>query len=475
VSEPHFLDLAALAGTLARGELSSRELVDHLAARIEALDPALGAFRLPLLEQARECAVALDSERAAGRTRGALHGVPYAAKDLFDVAGHPTTAGCPLLAGRTAQASATVIERLEAAGMILLGKTNTVQFAYGGAGVNSQHGTPHNPWHAEHHLPGGSSSGSGVAVAAGMAPMALGSDTGGSVRIPASLNGITGLKTTVGRVSRAGVYPLSWSLDSVGPLTRDVAGAAAVLDAVNGEDAADASTHGHPHERFGAPSTDIRRLRVAFAESAFFDDADGEVVACVRAAADAFRALGLEVGSVPFPEAGEALALNPRGLVIAAEAYTINHDLVEQHFDELDPIVAHRVIKGREVGARDYLDTVNAWNALRARAMRRFDEVDVLLCPATMLPARPLAEAQRDIESYSRLNLAYLRNTAIGNILNLCGLSVPCGFTRDGLPVGLMLYAPPFRERAVLEAGAAFQSVTDFHRRTPALDWISAR
>ena len=230
----HFASLSELSARLARGELSSRELVECFAARIEALDPTLNALRLPLLDEARHQADARDAERAAGRTRGPPHGLPYLAKDLFDVAGTATTAGSPLLEGTRAEAHACVIERLQDAGMVLLGKTNTVQFAYGGAGVNSQHGTPWNPWAREHHLPGGSSSGSGVAVAAGLAPMGLGTDTGGSVRIPASLCGITGLKTTVGRVSRAGVYPLSWSLDSVGPLARSVADCVAAFDIMNG-------------------------------------------------------------------------------------------------------------------------------------------------------------------------------------------------------------------------------------------------
>lgn len=469
----HFRSLAALAAGLQSGAFSSRDLVDHFAARIEAMDPALNAFRLPLLDQAREQAGRMDSERAAGRTRGALHGLPYAAKDLFDVAGHATTAGCPALADRIASSSASVVSRLAEAGMVLLGKTNTVQFAYGGAGVNTQHGTPHNPWHRQHHLPGGSSSGSGVAVAAGMAPMALGTDTGGSVRIPAALCGITGLKTTVGRVSRAGVYPLSWSLDSVGPLCRDVADAAVVLDAINGEDIFDASTHGRTREAFAPPTGGASGLRVAFAETAFFDDADEEVVAAVRATADTFREMGAQVGSVAFPEAGEALTLNPRGLVIAAEAYTVNRDLVENHFDALDSIVAHRIIKGREVTAQDYLSTVQAWNALRCRALARFDEVDIVLCPATMLPAHTLAEAESDLDSYASLNLAYLRNTAIGNILNLSALSVPCGFTRAGLPVGLMMYARPFGEQMLLRAGAAFQAASTHHLRTPELDWLA--
>ena len=468
----HFRPLHELARGLAAGEFSSVNLVEHFAQRIEALDSKLNAFRLPLLDEARAQAAAMDAERAAGRSRGPLHGLPYVAKDLFDVAGHPTTAGCPLLAERKAEQDSTVIRHLTDAGMVLLGKTNTVQFAYGGAGINSQHGTPHNPWHATHHLPGGSSSGTGVAVASGMAPAGLGTDTGGSVRIPAALCGVTGLKTTVGRISRAGVYPLSWSLDSVGPLCRDVTDSALLFDAMNGEDAHDNSTHGHVREDFADAAPDLSGLRIAFGETAFFDGADAQVVRAVREAAAVFESLGATVSSIDFPEAGEALALNPRGLVIAAEAYTLNKELIENHFDALDPVVAFRMAKGHEITADEYLQTITEWNALRGRTLKRFEDIDIVLCPASMIAAKPLADAESSIDRYAELNLAYLRNTAIGNILNLCGLSVPCGFNDAGLPIGLMLYARPFGERNLLRAGAAFQSASDFHRQHPALDWI---
>jgi aspartyl-tRNA(Asn)/glutamyl-tRNA(Gln) amidotransferase subunit A len=218
----HYLSVRELSRLIHRRDLSPIELWDHCLARADTFDPDLNAFRL--IPGNRAGARARQTETALGRGEpaGPLHGIPYAVKDLIDVKGLPTTAGSSLLADNIAGADAAVVERLDAAGMVLMGKTNMVQFAYGGAGVNHDHGTPRNPWASEHHLPGGSSSGSAVAVAAGLVPAALGTDTGGSVRIPASLCGITGLKTTVGQVSRAGVYPLSKSLDSVGPLCRTV-------------------------------------------------------------------------------------------------------------------------------------------------------------------------------------------------------------------------------------------------------------
>ena len=240
----HFRTLAGLSRGLADGEFSSVELTAHYLERIDSMNPSLNAFRLPTPERAMAAAEAADKLQARGQTRGPLHGLPYAAKDLYDVAGLPTSAGARILENAVAAADCHTVAQLGRAGMVLLGKTNTVQFAYGGVGVNHDHGMPRNPWHDAPHAPGGSSSGSGVAVSAGLAPMALGTDTGGSVRIPASLCGISGLKTTVGRVSRAGVYPLSWSLDSVGPLARSVEDTALVYEAISGHDANDDSTIG---------------------------------------------------------------------------------------------------------------------------------------------------------------------------------------------------------------------------------------
>jgi aspartyl-tRNA(Asn)/glutamyl-tRNA(Gln) amidotransferase subunit A len=353
-----------------------------------------------------------------------------------------------------------------------LGKTNTVQFAYSGVGINHDHGTPHNPWCQTHYVPGGSSSGSGVAVAAGMVPVALGTDTGGSVRIPASLCGTTGLKTTVGRVSRAGVYPLSWSLDSVGCLTRSVEDAALVYQHLQGVDTYDETTWAlAPQDVLKGLKTGVNGLKVAFAESVFWEDIDPEVEAAVRACGSVFEELGARVDRVEFPAAKEAQQLNPGGLIIAAEAYTLNKKLLEEQFDQLDPIVAHRMIKGKDVTADEYLQNNLNWKYLRAKAINDMHDIDALLVPATIAPAQPVADVDADMDIYGHWNLTYLRNTAIGNILNLCGLSIPCGYTKKGLPIGLMIYVKPFQEEMALRIGYAFQQATDWHRRTPELEW----
>ncbi|MFH1241503.1 MAG: amidase [Pseudomonadota bacterium] len=468
----HYHTITSLARRIREEGLSPVELTEHYLARIESLDPRLNAYRLVCHERALGEAHAAETALRSGQDLGLLHGIPYAAKDLYDVRGLPTTAGTSLLEGNIASKDAYVVGRLAQAGMILLGKTNTVQFAYSGVGINHDHGTPHNPWHQAHHVPGGSSSGSAVAVASGMAPMALGSDTGGSIRIPASLCGTVGLKPTVGRISRAGVYPLSWTLDSVGLLVRSVQDAAIIYQHLHGPDLNDETTRGlEPHDVLKHLKQGVDGLRMAFPESTFWEDIHPEIESAIRECGKVFQNLGAYVESTPFPEATEALRLNPRGLIIAAEAYTLNKRWLEEHFDQLDPVVAHRMIKGKEISASEYLQSQLDWNRLRQKANDSLRDIDVLIVPATIRPALPLAEADRDMDTYSGINVAYLRNTSIGNILNLCGLSLPCGFTGTGLPIGLMLYGKSYNEEVILRAGYAFQQATDWHTHTPDLSW----
>ncbi len=465
----HYQTIAELAQQIQARTLSPVALTEHFLARIAALNGTLGAFRLVLAERARAEAEAAEAALRAGRTVGPLHGIPYALKDLFDVRGAPTTAGSNLLADNIAAEDAPVVTRLAQAGMILLGKTITVQFAFGGVGINHHHGTPHNPWHATPYVPGGSSSGSAVAVAAGLAPVALGTDTGGSVRIPAALCGVTGLKTTVGQVSRAGVFPLSATLDSVGPLARTAGDAALIYQAIRGRDARDPSTVLLEQDVLAGLGDGVRGLRLAFAESVFWDGADPEVAAAVRACGPVFAGLGAHVTRIEFAEAAETERLNPRGIIGSAECYAVHRARIERHFADYDPIVGTRIMAAKQISAADYINTQWKLTDLRARAVRALADVDALLVPTTMIPAVPVAEADASLEIYAQHNARYLRNTSIGNGLGLCGLSVPCGFTAAGLPIGLMIYAKPFQEEMALRAGHAFQQATDWHRRTPNL------
>ena len=468
--EIQYQSIAQLGEAIRHGELSPVEIAESLLDRIERLDGSLHAIQRLTRQRALAEAKAAELELGAGHDRGPLHGIPYVAKALYDVRGEPTAAGCSLLKNNVAQRDCAVVRRLAQAGMVLLGKTHTAQFAFGAVGINHDTGTPHNPHHAEAHAPGGSSSGSAVAVSAGLAPMGLGSDTGGSVRIPSALCGTVGLKTTVGRVSRAGIYSLSWTLDSAGPLTRTTEDAALVYQAMQGEDAEDETTWGiTPHDAVGTLRRGIDGIRVAFAETLFFDDVDTEVEELVRATGPVFESLGAHVGHIELPEATLVMADESRALMIAAEGCAVNRTLLEKHFDQLDPVVARRMIDGQKLMATDYFQVIRRWKQWRTQVLERLLDLDVLIVPTTMIPAAPLRLIDQDLDSYQRYNFKYMRNTSVGNILNLCGVSLPCGFSRDGLPVGVLVYAKPFQEDTALRVAYAYERATQWHQRRPKL------
>ncbi len=446
------------------------ELTDHLFSRIDRLDERLHAFLVLTKDRAFREAGKTDSVIKSVSFASPLQGIPFAVKDLFDVEGLPTTAGCRLLSQNIAPKDSAAVRRLSRAGMILLGKTNTVQFAFSGVGINHDQGSPLNPWMSPAYVPGGSSSGSAVAVAAGLVPVALGTDTGGSVRIPAALCGVVGLKTTVGRISRSGVYPLSWTLDSVGVMTRSVEDAAVVYGALQGPDPEDESTlNVPPGDGLPKVKEGVNGLRLAFGETIFFDAVDHEIERAVRETGKVFQSLKAKVERLEVPEAAEALASGNRAMMIAAEACVVNEDLLKNHFDQLDPVIAQRMITGWRLSAPDYLAELRKWKALQARIIHSLKDIAALLVPTTMIPAHPLAEVDSSLETYLKYNGKYLRNTSLGNILNLCAVSVPCGFTREGLPIGLMIYAKPFQEETALRVAYAYEQATAWHTRQPDL------
>ncbi|HKI99099.1 MAG TPA: amidase [bacterium] len=468
----HYQSIPELGRALRDGSLTPLALTEALLARIDKLNPALHAFKVVTRERALAEARAATERLRAGVPLGPLDGIPYAVKDLYNVKGEATTGGTHLLEDNIAAEDCPAVHRLARAGMILLGKTHTVQFAFGGVGINHDHGTPHNPWHQTPHAPGGSSSGTGVAVAAGLVPVGLGTDTGGSVRIPAALNGITGLKTTIGRIGRAGVYPLSWTLDSVGPLARTTEDCALVYMALQGEDAADSTTAGvAPHDVLPALPRGVQGLRLAFCETMLFDDVDPEVGEAVRATADVFAKLGAPVGRIEVPEFAEAFNFGRRDLFVAAEACHYNGALLDAHFDALDPAVSHRMQSGRQMTATDYFTLLRRWEDLRRSLLETMRDVDALLVPTCQVPARPIEVIDADKGAYTQYNLKYLRNTSVGNVLNLCGTSVTCGFDATGLPIGLMVYAKPFAEDVALRVAHAYEQATDWRLRHPALGW----
>jgi len=468
----HYRSITSLAAMLRSGEMTPTALTEGLLERIEDLNGTLNAFNLVTADRAMAEAKAAETLLASGRDLGPLHGIPYAVKDLFDVVGLPTTAGSRTLDTAPKTVESEVTRRLAAAGMIVMGKSITVEFAKGIVGINHIQGTPHNPWNQTHCVPGGSSAGTAVAVASGMVPMGLGTDTGGSVRAPAGLCGTVGLKTTVGRISRFGVFPLSWTLDSVGPLTRCVEDAALVHQILQGEDARDDSTVGiQPEDVMGDLKRGARGLRVGIPQHAFFDDLDPEVEKAVMATADVFRELGARVENIPYPEAAEAAAMN--SAINGAQAALIHEERIDTAMDLMDPVVGPRMLNDRKHLATDYLKALNQMRALRGSQMETLRDVDVVLTPTTKIPAAPVAAVDKSMETYMDYAGKYMACTNIGNRLGLCGLSVNCGFSANGLPIGLLINGKPFGERVVLRAGYAYEQATDWKDRRPDLAWAN--
>jgi len=466
---PHnlaFLSLAELSRLLAGGKATSRTIVAECLARIAALDGKLHAFIDVWADDAIAAAEAADMERAAGFSRGPLHGLPIALKDLFHVADRQTTAGAKSWLGRRSTGTATCVAKLVAAGMIPLGKTHMVEFAYGTWGLNEPMGAPWNPWDlSAHRVAGGSSSGSAVAVAAGMAPAALGSDTGGSVRIPSALNGLTGFKPTYGLISLADVVPLSPTLDSIGPLARTIEDAVLLVSVMAGPDPLDPATLAAPRLDLASAltdGTDVRGMRITCMAAEQFPPETQPDVLRVRAdTIAALRGLGAIVDEMPVPFDFNALGAK-NGRLIAIEAYAFHRAYIEDARLEIDPAVRRRIVAARDVTAADYLDA----RAERDRAATEFADWmrgrDLVLTPMLPIVATPVAQADESsfpLASFSR---------AV-NYLKACAVSLPAGLSGEGLPIGMQFVGTPFADAVLVRLGRAFQHATDWHRQRPDL------
>jgi aspartyl-tRNA(Asn)/glutamyl-tRNA(Gln) amidotransferase subunit A len=434
---------------------SSLELTTAALGRIERLNPALKAFITVTEEQALARARQADSELAAGRARGPLHGIPMAVKDLFLTRGVPTTAGSPIYRDLVPDPDAAAVARLEAAGAVMLGKLNMHELAYGITSANPHFGAVRNPWNTAH-SPGGSSGGSGAAVAAGIAYAALGTDTGGSIRIPASFCGTVGLKPTYGRVSRQGVLPLAWSLDHVGPLTRSVRDAALILNAIAGYDRADATSSRHPVVDF-VPDEDcsIRGLRIGFPETFFFERLNPDVESAVRGAIARAESLGAEVKPVKVPGME---AMNAAGRVILlCEASA----LLEPHLgnrSRFGPDVLALLDQGRLLPATDYIHAQRLRKQMQREFARVWSAVDCLITPTTPNTAPRIGQSTVKLGGREEdVRLATTRLVRAMNLLGLPALSMPCGLSADGLPMGLQIVGPAFHEALILRVGAALE------------------
>jgi aspartyl-tRNA(Asn)/glutamyl-tRNA(Gln) amidotransferase subunit A len=461
-----YASLGELSQRLAAGETSSREIVEACLARTDSLDDRLHAYVEVYRDEAIALAQAADLQRKAGFARGPLHGLPIALKDLLHIEGRATTAGSKSWRGRIATETATAVERLLAAGMIPLGKTHMVEFAFGGWGRNQPMGAPWNPWDTGvHRVAGGSSSGSAVAVAAGLAPAAIGSDTGGSIRIPAALCGLTGLKPTHGLVSLAGVVPLALTLDSLGPLTHGVEDAALLTAAMAGHDARDAATLAAPQLDFAASlngDPDIRGMRVtALAAAHFPSPTEPAVLRAFHDAIAALRERGATVEEARVPIDLEDMMVR-NGRIIAAEAWATHRAYIEDPALDIDPWVRQRTIGGKALSAADYIEEL----AERKRAAAVFAQWmrgrDALLTPTLPISATQLDqvdEAKTPLATYTR----------VANYLGACALSLPAGFSDEGLPVAVQLIGAPFTEPTLVRLGRAYQKSTDWHLRRPDL------
>ncbi|HET9025601.1 MAG TPA: amidase [Burkholderiaceae bacterium] len=454
-----FAPLTDLAAALASGATSALALVESYLERIRRLDPALHAYVHVDENLALRHARAADERLASGVRLGPLDGVPIALKDLLEVEGFPTGVGSALWKQRTSRTTAVVVRHLLAAGMVPLGKTHMVEFAFGTWGANPQLGTPWNPWDlATHRVPGGSSSGSGVAVAAGLAPAAIGSDTGGSVRIPAALNGITGLKTSGGLVSTEGAFPLSTTLDTIGPMTRSAADAALLCGAMLGDGASARAFAALAAE----PEASLAGVRITRLPADQFPIAvEPDVLAGLAAAARALRALGAVVIERRFPFDFDDL-MRRNGQLIAAEAYAVHRAYIEDERLPIGPGVRRRVLGGKAIAAADYIDALAHRGSARARWIEWMQACDALLAPAVPMTACPLEAVDETVTPLASF-------TRAGNYLDTCALSLPAGFSGAGLPVGVQLLGQPGTDTMLLRIGMAFQRATDWHRRTPDL------
>lgn len=454
------IDLFTAREQLYRREISALELTEACLRQIERLNPAINAFITPTPELARQGALQADALLAGRPSRGqfALPGMPLALKDLFETAGIRTTAGSKFFSDHVPAEDAQVVQKLKLSGGVVLGKTNTHEIALGVTGVNPHYGAVKNPWDTTR-VTGGSSSGSAAAVATGMSLAALGTDTGGSIRIPASLCGVVGLKPTYGRVSTRGVVPLSWNLDHVGPLTRTARDAAMMLAVMAGFDLHDPGSADIPVDDYLAHLEEgVRGWRMALAAGEYVEASDPQVLAGVAEAAQLFRDLGAKVEKVELSWIEELALAN--GRMVQADGAAFHRDRLAKRPDGFGTDVRQRLEVGAALTSSEYALARRTQAEGRRRFEIFFERFDLLLLPTTPISAPPI-EGTQAIEAARRLT----RLTAPFNLSGLPALSVPCGFTGENLPFGLQIITRHWGEAKALQAGHAFQQATDWHNR----------
>ncbi len=459
MTEPNFLAVTDAVTRIKADKLLPRTLIEACFRQIERLNPILNAFITVCPDVVTTAASA--AKPPAGK-QSHLPGIPVALKDLFETRGIRTTAGSRFFEDYVPSQDAVVVEKLKAAGAVIPGKTNTHEIALGVTTNNPHYGACRNPWDKTR-IPGGSSGGSAVAVATGMALAALGTDTGGSIRIPASLCGVVGLKPTYGRVSLRGVFPLSWNLDHVGPLTRTVKGAALMLQVIAGYDSDDPYSIDWPVNDYSAHIEDgVQGQHVALAIGNYVEDADSQVLEAVRQTANVFRKLGAKVETVDVSFLREAALAN--GQMTPADGAAFHRERLAEHPDWFGADIRQRLELGRSLTSTDYILARRTQTEMKHRLSKLFGQYEFLLLPSTPIPA-PLIEGNDAVEQARRLT----RFTSPFNLAGLPAISIPCGFTPAGLPLGLQIVSGPWNEFVVLRAAAAYERETDWGSRIPAM------
>lgn len=457
----HFKSITEIAGLISRRQVSVAELLDHHLDRIEALDAELGAFSYVDVEGSRRNAARLDAELAAGRWRGPLHGVPIAVKDIYGIEGQPFEIGMPSRKGARSEGTATAVQRLEEAGVIVVGRLHLTE------GVYSEHippfTAPKNPWDTSRWA-GASSSGSGVATAAGLVPATLGSDTGGSIRIPCSANGISGLKPTWGRVSRHGIFPFAATLDHPGPMARTVADTGLLLEVMAGHDAQDPTSSLEPVPNLSpAPASAVMGRRIGVDADWAYEGVTADAAKALDDAIAVFEELGATIVPMKFPDSEQAI--EDWFKVCGVQAHEVHSAWLEESRDEYGPALRELLDLGRSVSGREYQELILRRIEYSGRVYQSLQQVDSMLIPGLPFEAPPAAEMlAMDEQKVSDVH----RFTVPFTMSQTPTVTMPGGFAPgSGMPLSVQLVSGTFEEKSLVELGSAYQSVTEWHRRHP--------
>src|SRR6478609_2424947 len=454
-----WLSLSDASRLIRDKKVSPVELTQSCLKRIERLNPKLNAFITVTAESALQQAREAEAEIQHGHWRGPLHGIPIALKDLFDTAGVRTTAASGLFKDRVPAQDAEIVRRLKDAGAVLLGKLNMHEFAYGGSTVVSFFGPVHNPWSLDHEA-GGSSSGSAVAMAAGLCYGSVGSDTGGSIRQPSAYCGTVGLKPTYGRVSTRGVVPLSWLYDHVGPMTRSVADAAAMLQVLAGFDPEDSNSADQPVPDYSAALRHAGPLRVGVPRAYFYEGLHPDIENAMNAALAVIGKLASSVRDIEMPASNDTT-------ILRAEAYAYHAENAKKSPELYQPETLKRIRAGEDVTTATYIQARRQVDQYRHNIRKVFKTVDLLVTPTTPVPPFTISELLADMDNLRTREILSLRNTRPFNILGLPSISVPCGFTKSGLSIGLQISGAPWAEANVLSLAHAYEQQTEWHKKRP--------